>query len=130
MEPIISCMVVEVSFAERLKAPTSCCKCAISMYYKAKFTLLSIEATSMTENKSSLIFTVSLSEAFLSLCRDFAEMLNNVSLKGAIYYEISIHYNNLKWKRRIVKYSEPSPRASKGEKVLKQQMVRCYTDIA
>lgn len=99
MWPIISCMVVNVSFAKRQKVPTSCCKCAISMYYKAKFTMLSIEATSMSENKSSLIFTVSLFEVFLSLCNDFAEMLNNVSLKGAIYYEISISFNNLKWKR-------------------------------
>lgn len=85
MWPVISCMVVEVSFAKRLKAPTSCCKCAISMYYKAKFTMLSIEATSMSENKSSLVFIVRLSEVFLSLCKDCAEVLNNMSLKRAIY---------------------------------------------
>lgn len=79
--------------------------------------------------KNNLVFIVSLSEVFLSLCKDFAEMLNNVSLKGAIYYEISINFNNLKCKRRIVKYSEPSPRVSKADKVLKQRMIRCCTDI-
>lgn len=96
---------------------------------KAKFTTLSIEATSMSENKSSLVFIVSLSEAFLILCKDFAEVLNSMNLKGAIYYKISININKFKRKRRIVKYSEPSPRVSKGDKVVKQRMVRCCTVI-
>lgn len=80
--------------------------------------MLPIEATSMNVNKSSLVFTLSLSEVFLTSCKDFAEMLNNVSLKEAIYYEISINFNNLKYKRRIVKNSEPGPRVSKGDKAL------------
>lgn len=89
-----------------------------STYYKAKFTMLPIEATSMNVNKSSLVFIVRLSEVFLILCKDFAKMLNNVSLKEAVCYEISIDFNNLKYKRRIVKYSEPGPRVSKGDKAL------------
>lgn len=77
--------------------------------------MLSVEAIFMNEKKSSLVFIVGLAEALLSSCKGFAELLSNMGLRGAIYHAKSINFNELKCKRRIVEYAEPSPRVKETE---------------